>query len=275
MGCRDVVSVFPDFGAIGRAFGLCRAAPTVSPQNQDDLMLSIEGVGRRFQLWAVRVSRSVSAAARPALSVRTAPTGPLFQRDRRAVTSSGEIRFLGSSITNAKPYQVARLGLARTFQIPKPFKQLSVGENVMLSALRRHRSTRRAAVVAADAMRFVAMEHLADNSIASLTVGLLKKLELARALATEPSLLLLDEVMAGLTPREITELMAAIRSLPERGVTVVWIEHVMMALMKVAQRVIVMQQGKVIAQGSPAEIAMNPAVIGAYLGETYVHAAHG
>jgi branched-chain amino acid transport system ATP-binding protein len=130
-------------------------------------------------------------------------------------------------------------------------------------------------VVAADAMRFVAMEHLADNSIASLTVGLLKKLELARALATEPSLLLLDEVMAGLTPREITELMAAIRSLPERGVTVVWIEHVMMALMKVAQRVIVMQQGKVIAQGSPAEIAMNPAVIGAYLGETYVHAAHG
>jgi branched-chain amino acid transport system ATP-binding protein len=189
--------------------------------------------------------------------------------------SSGEIRFLGSSITNAKSYQVARLGLARTFQIPKPFKQLSVGENVMLSALRRHRSTRRAAVVAADAMRFVAMEHLADNSIASLTVGLLKKLELARALATEPSLLLLDEVMAGLTPREITELMAAIRSLPERGVTVVWIEHVMMALMKVAQRVIVMQQGKVIAQGSPAEIAMNPAVIGAYLGETYVHAAHG
>jgi branched-chain amino acid transport system ATP-binding protein len=189
--------------------------------------------------------------------------------------SSGEIQFLGSSITNAKSYQVARLGLARTFQIPKPFKQLSVGENVMLSALRRHRSTRRAAVVAADAMRFVAMEHLADNSIASLTVGLLKKLELARALATEPSLLLLDEVMAGLTPREITELMAAIRSLPERGVTVVWIEHVMMALMRVAQRVIVMQQGKVIAQGSPAEIAMNPAVIGAYLGETYVHAAHG
>jgi len=88
-------------------------------------------------------------------------------------------------------------------------------------------------------------------------------------------LALLDEVMAGLTPREITELMAAIRSLPERGVTVVWIEHVMMALMKVAQRVIVMQQGKVVAQGSPAEIAMNPAVIGAYLGETYVHAAHG
>jgi branched-chain amino acid transport system ATP-binding protein len=242
-------------------------------------MLTIEGVGRRFgALWAVRdVTFSVSRGEiLGIIGPNGAGKSTLFNVIAGAVDpSSGEIRFLGSSITNAKSYQVARLGLARTFQIPKPFKQLSVGENVMLSALRRHRSTRRAAVVAADAMRFVAMEHLADNSIASLTVGLLKKLELARALATEPSLLLLDEVMAGLTPREITELMAAIRSLPERGVTVVWIEHVMMALMKVAQRVIVMQQGKVIAQGSPAEIAMNPAVIGAYLGETYVHAAHG
>jgi branched-chain amino acid transport system ATP-binding protein len=242
-------------------------------------MLSIEGVGRRFgALWAVRdVTFSVSRGEiLGIIGPNGAGKSTLFNVIAGAVNpSSGEIRFLGSSITNAKSYQVARLGLARTFQIPKPFKQLSVGENVMLSALRRHRSTRRAAVVAADAMRFVAMEHLADNSIASLTVGLLKKLELARALATEPSLLLLDEVMAGLTPREITELMAAIRSLPERGVTVVWIEHVMMALMRVAQRVIVMQQGKVIAQGSPAEIAMNPAVIGAYLGETYVHAAHG
>ena len=242
-------------------------------------MLSIEGVGRRFgALWAVRdVTFCVSRGEILGLiGPNGAGKSTLFNVIAGAVNpSSGEIRFLGSSITNAKSYQVARLGLARTFQIPKPFKQLSVGENVMLSALRRHRSTRRAAVVAADAMRFVAMEHLANSSIASLTIGLLKKLELARALATEPSLLLLDEVMAGLTPREITELMAAIRSLPERGVTVVWIEHVMMALMKVAQRVIVMQQGKVIAQGSPAEIAMNPAVIGAYLGETYVHAAHG
>ena len=242
-------------------------------------MLTIEGVGRRFgALWAVRdVTFSVSRGEiLGIIGPNGAGKSTLFNVIAGAVDpSSGEIRFLGSSITNAKSYQVARLGLARTFQIPKPFKQLSVGENVMLSALRRHRSTRRAAVVAADAMRFVAMEHLANSSIASLTIGLLKKLELARALATEPSLLLLDEVMAGLTPREITELMAAIRSLPERGVTVVWIEHVMMALMKVAQRVIVMQQGKVIAQGSPAEIAMNPAVIGAYLGETYVHAAHG
>ena len=87
-------------------------------------------------------------------------------------------------------------------------------------------------------------------------------------------MLLLDEVMAGLTPREIAELMAAIRSLPERGVTVLWVEHVMAALMRVAQRVIVLQQGRIIAQGAPDDIAKDPAVIAAYLGETYVHAAH-
>lgn len=241
-------------------------------------MLTVESIGRRFgALWAVRdVSFTVNRSEIVGIiGPNGAGKSTLFNLIAGAVSPTcGEIRFLDRSITNAKPYQIARLGVARTFQIPKPFKQLTVGENVMLSALRRHRSTGRAGLVAAEALQFVGIERLADNSIASLTVGLLKKLELARALATEPSLLLLDEVMAGLTPKEITELMAVVRSLPERGVTVVWVEHVMMALMKVAQRVIVMQQGKIIAQGSPGEIAADPAVIGAYLGETYVHAAH-
>jgi branched-chain amino acid transport system ATP-binding protein len=241
-------------------------------------MLTLAGVGRRFgALWAVRdVTLSVrSGEILGIIGPNGAGKSTLFNVIAGAISPScGEIRFLQRDITHAKPYQVARLGLARTFQIPKPFKQLTVGENVMLSALRRYRSTRRASGVAAEAMRFVDIEHLADKPIGSLTVGLLKKLELARALATEPSLLLLDEVMAGLTPREITELMAAIRSLPQQGITVVWVEHVMMALMKVALRVAVMQQGKIIAQGTPAEIAKDPAVIRAYLGETYVHAAH-
>ncbi len=241
-------------------------------------MLSLEGVGKRFgALWAVRdVTFNVSRGEiLGIIGPNGAGKSTLFNVIAGAVSPScGEIRFLDHSITNAKPYQVARLGLARTFQIPKPFKQLTVGENVTLSALRRHRTPWKAALVAAEAMRFVDIEHLAASSIASLTVGLLKKLELARALATEPSLLLLDEVMAGLTPREITELMLAVRSLPERGVTVIWVEHVMMALMKVARRVIVMQQGKIIAQGPPADIATDPAVIGAYLGDSYVHPAH-
>lgn len=240
-------------------------------------MLSLDGVGRRFgALWAVH--DVTFAVERGEILGIIGPNGAgkstLFNVIAGALKPTcGEIRFLGRRTTKAKPYEVARLGLARTFQIPKPFRQLSVRENVMLSALRRHGSPRAADAVATRAMEFVGIIHLADSSIASMTVGLLKKLEVARALATEPSLLLLDEVMAGLTPREITEMMAAVRSLPGRGITVIWVEHVMMAIMNVAQRLIVMQQGGVIAQGSPAEVAKNSAVIAAYLGETYVHAA--
>ncbi len=242
------------------------------------MMLTLEGIGRRFgALWAVR-DATFTVKQGEVLGI-IGPNGAgkstLFNLIAGALNPScGEIRFLDHRITYAKPYNVARLGLARTFQIPKPFKQLNVSENIMLSALRRHRSPRAADAIASQAIEFVGIAHLADSAIASLTVGQLKKLEVARALATEPSLLLLDEVMAGLTPREIAEMMTAIRSLPERGITVIWVEHVMMAIMNVAQRLIVMQQGSIIAQGPPAEISTNPAVIAAYLGDTYVHAAH-
>jgi len=240
-------------------------------------MLRLDAVGRRFgALWAVR---DVSFSVRPAeivgiIGPNGAGKSTLFNLIAGAISPSiGDIRFLDHAITKAKPYQVARLGVARTFQIPKPFKQLTVRENVMLSALRRHRTPRRADCIAAQTMELIGIRQLADASAASLTVGQLKKLEVARALATEPSLLLLDEVMAGLTPPEIKEMMAAIASLPERGITVLWVEHVMMAIMAVAHRLVVMHQGRVIAQGPPAEIAQDPAVIGAYLGEKYVHAA--
>jgi len=148
-----------------------------------------------------------------------------------------------------------------------------VRENVMLSALRRHHTPRQANVVATATLEFVRILELAEASVASLTVGQLKKLELARALAAEPVLLLLDEVMAGLTPPEIKEMMTVIGSLPKRGITVVWVEHVMMAIMNVAERIVVMHQGQIIAQGTPANVSKNPAVIGAYLGEKYAYAA--
>jgi branched-chain amino acid transport system ATP-binding protein len=143
----------------------------------------------------------------------------------------------------------------------------------MLSALRRHHTPRQANAVAMATMEFIRIVDLTEASVASLTVGQLKKLELARALAAEPVLLLLDEVMAGLTPPEIKEMMTVIGSLPRRGITVVWVEHVMMAIMNVAERIVVMHQGQIIAQGTPADVSKNPAVIGAYLGEKYAYAA--
>jgi branched-chain amino acid transport system ATP-binding protein len=187
--------------------------------------------------------------------------------------SAGSIHFLGRSVTKAKAYEVARLGLARTFQIPKPFKQLTAGENVMLSALRKHGTLRRADAIANEVMIRTGLAHLADAPVASLTVGLLKKLEVARALATEPVFLLLDEVMAGLTPTEIREMMKLIESLPSQGITVLWVEHVMMAIMNVAHRVVVMHRGQMIADGEPSEVSRNPEVIGAYLGEKYAYAS--
>jgi branched-chain amino acid transport system ATP-binding protein len=236
-------------------------------------MLTVERIGRHFgALWAVR--DATFAVSKGEVLGIIGPNGAgkstLFNLIAGALNPScGEIRFLDHRITNAKPYHVARLGLARTFQIPKPFRQLNVRENIMLSALRRHRSPRAADTIASQAMEFVGIAHLSDNAIASLTVGQLKKLEVARALATEPCLLLLDEVMAGLTPREILEMMDAIRSLPERGITVIWVEHVMMAIMNVAQRLLVLHRGQLITQGKPADVSKDPAVIAAYLGDKY------
>ncbi len=240
-------------------------------------MLHLDQVGRRFgALWAVQ---DVTFSVGPGEIVGViGPNGAgkstLFNLIAGALQpSAGNIRFLGHGITHAKSHEIARLGLARTFQIPKPFKALTVHENVMMSALRKHRTPNRAAAVATKVLARIGIDHLADASAASLTVGLLKKLEVARALATEPAFLLLDEVMAGLTPTEIREMMTVISSLPAQGITVLWVEHVMMAIMNVAHRLVVMHRGQMIADGKPEEVSRSPAVIGAYLGEKYVHAS--
>jgi branched-chain amino acid transport system ATP-binding protein len=181
--------------------------------------------------------------------------------------TSGEIIFEGKPITGCKSYDVARIGIARTFQIPKPYRQLSVVENVMLSAFLREKSVAGARSLAEATLADVGLADYFGTPVSSLTVGLLKRLEVARALAMRPKLVLFDEIMAGLTPTEVGTMTRFVASLPTRGITVVWVEHVLYAIMKTATRMVVINRGEVIAGGAPAAIARDPAVVKAYLGE--------
>src|SRR5262249_9143894 len=179
----------------------------------------------------------------------------------------GEIVFSGENVTGWPAYKIARIGIARTFQIPKPYRQLSVIENVMVTALQRERSVARARILAEATLAAVGLDAHAASPIATLTVGLLKRLEVARALAMRPRLALFDEIMAGLTPTEVTVMTRFVAGLPGRGITVIWVEHVLYAIMKTASRILVLDRGELIANGPPRAVARDPAVVKAYLGE--------
>ena len=163
--------------------------------------------------------------------------------------TAGEIVFKGRSVAGWKPYEAARAGIARTFQIPKPYRHLSVIENVALSAMRHQRSVTAARRSAAAVLADVGLADYAEAPVGILTVGLLKRLEVARALALQPSLVLFDEIMAGLTPSEVRGMTDLVAALPARGITVIWVEHVLYAIMKTAPRIIVLNRGAVIADG--------------------------
>ena len=181
--------------------------------------------------------------------------------------TAGEIVFDGESVTGWKPYKVARVGIGRTFQIPKPYRQLSVVENVMLTAFLRDKSIAGARRLAEATLADVGLADYVATPVSALTVGLLKRLEVARALAMQPKLVLFDEIMAGLTPTEVGVMTKFVAGLPARGITVIWVEHVLYAIMKTATRIIVLNRGEIIAQGAPAAMARDPAVVKAYLGE--------
>jgi len=181
--------------------------------------------------------------------------------------TSGEILLSGATVTGWKPYAMARAGVARTFQIPKPYRQLSVVENVMMSAFLRTKSMAAARELADTVLADVGLTAYRETPANVLTVGLLKRLEVARALATRPKLVLFDEIMAGLTPAEVGAMTEMVAGLPARGMTVIWVEHVLYAIMKTATRMIVINRGKLIAEGAPAAVARDPEVVKAYLGE--------
>jgi branched-chain amino acid transport system ATP-binding protein len=184
--------------------------------------------------------------------------------------SSGQILFEGKSVTGWKAHDMARIGVARTFQIPKPYRQLSVIENVMLSAFLREKSIAGSRKLAEATLADVGLADYAGSPASALTVGLLKRLEVARALAMRPKLVLFDEIMAGLTPTEVGAMTKFVAELPARGITVIWVEHVLYAIMKTATRMVVINRGKQIAEGTPAVMARDPAVVKAYLGEEMI-----
>jgi branched-chain amino acid transport system ATP-binding protein len=179
---------------------------------------------------------------------------------------AGRVTFQGSDITAAPPHATAARGMVRTFQITQPFAGLSVVRNVMVGAFLRHPSRAAAHAHATQVATRLGLGPWLDRPADSLTVAMRKRLELARALATQPTLLLLDEVMAGLNPAEITEIVALIRGIRDQGVTILLIEHVMQAVMALAEDVYVLNQGAIIAHGTPRQIAADPAVVEAYLG---------
>ena len=182
--------------------------------------------------------------------------------------TSGQIFFEGQEIQGKKSHEICRMGMGRTYQIVKPFRNLSVLDNTVVGALIRDSDVKKAKKKAMEVLSFVGLDHRAEVSSGNLGLPELKRLELARALATDPKLLLLDEVMAGLNPTDSEKVIALVERIrDELGISLIVIEHVMKAIMTLSDRIYVLNQGNLIATGIPQEVSVNPEVIKSYFGE--------
>ena len=184
--------------------------------------------------------------------------------------TAGRILLAGRSVVGLRPHAITRRGIARTFQVVKPFPRLSVRENVTLAAFCHEAARRRAETLAAQVLERVGLQDKLDSRAADLTLGEQKRLEIARALATDPRLLLLDEPMGGLNPREVNAACVLVEQIRADGVSVILVEHVMKAIMRISNRIVVIHHGEKIADGPPGRVVNDPGVIAAYLGTRVV-----
>lgn len=235
-----------------------------------EALLRVENVSKRFG--GLHAVNKASFAVRPGrITALIGPNGAgkttLFSIVSGFLRpDDGHIFYDGAGITGVPPHRLARRGIARTFQIVQPFSGLTVCENIAIGA-HLSQSGRAAAMDAAAAIgQLVGLGAQLEQAAATLTVAGRKRLELARALATQPRLLLLDEVLAGLNPSEIRDMLPVVRDVAARGVTILMIEHVMQAVMSLAEQVLVLAEGRIIAAGTPLEVAADKQVIEAYLG---------
>lgn len=239
MNILEIKNIVKDFGGL-------RAVDTLSLSIEEGQILGLIGPNGAGKSTAFNCIAGVYA-----------PTG-------------GEIYFAGEKINRIKPWNLCKKGLARTFQIVKPFSSKSVLYNVMVGSFVNTDKTSVAEEKALNVLKLLQFEDKKDERAGNLTIAERKRLEIARALATEPKLLLFDEVMAGLRPAEVDEMVQIIQNLRDQGITIFVIEHIMRAIMTLSDRIVVIHFGKKIAEGSPQEVASDDNVIKAYLGDEYV-----
>jgi branched-chain amino acid transport system ATP-binding protein len=236
-----------------------------------ETLLRVENVSRRFG-GLLAVDKASLTAEAGQITALIGPNGAGKTTLFSIITgflppSQGRIVYDGADIAGVPPHRLARRGIARTFQIVQPFVGLTVRENIAVGAHLSRPARADALGAAGDVARAVGLDVSLDRPASSLTIAGRKRLELARALAIEPRLLLLDEVLAGLNPSEIRDMVPVILAIRDRGVTIVMIEHVMQAVMSLAGHVFVLSEGRIIAEGSPQAIAGDPRVVEAYLGK--------